>query len=709
MPQRVRLPDQNKPIQVTVRKLSDDSLIQSFNTSADEIDLPNVQESFYYDCTNSAGQTSRRVIDNVTRILQMKNHIGRSVADGNTQNHIAGIELAIPRKFTYTGTVYNDIQTDAQLDLLGSGTFDHTVEHSSYQLPFDEVVRRAYLSSPNDLSQRVSLRVSILLTRDNNKLNNGTTVTKMYGLQDCNMRPDGVTPSNMPTFPVPQGMPPSYASPVVQQFADTLTINFFKRYWPAINDGTILCVGWATGTSGEAEYPQETKDASGHADGQSKGDFHPSMIAGFKAAFPEYAFISNDVIANNDLTGTLLAQRWSWYLSDVMRRFEWNIIAAVKKAVPQLTRTKWSQVDVGSYADELAPRRRSFNGFARMPDEIMVVKSNDNCNRSQAHIRFLIEDLVSIARYKGAIAIAEPSPMGGDFNDLTNRSYATEMMRIMKEYACGCSFVNHEPWNIDAMRINSGFQEYSSPTYKNEFKTNSGLRKLVRSITTLSSIYTGGIEKKRADYEAKKAAEGVSRVDAFTLDDIKGTSVQPSTTTSTTSTTSSTTTTTNQTGSTSTTSSTTTTTQYAPSAIVEAGLDSEVRGNRTYTFQNGQDLIISVGGASSGKNIRLDYPEFKNASASGTVCKGWLLNSMHYPVSQEEVNMLRSANGAEVPDDYTETFYVYYANAAETQSADDLQRKVWLLFGDPNTRMQNSAQIEQATVEVFINGLSPLP
>jgi hypothetical protein len=694
MPQRVRLPDQHKPITVALRKVSDNSLIQSYNTSADEIDFPDISEGFYYDCTNSIGQTQRRVIDNVTRILQMKNHIGKSVADGNTANHLEWITKGAARSFTYCGTVYNDIQTDAELNALGASEFDHTISHGSYQFPYDEVVRTAYLTSPSNLANRVSLRVTLLLTRDSNKLNNGSTITQMYSLQDCNMRQDGVTTTYTPREPVPQGMAPSMASPVVKTFAAKLTINFFKRYWRAINDGTILCVGWATGVSGEAEYPQFLKNSNGDIEGDSKGDFHPSMTAGFRAAFPEYAFISNDTIANNDLTGSVLGQRWSWYLSDVMRKFEWDIIAAVKAQIPQLTRTKWVQIDVGSYADELSPRRRTFNAFARMPQEIMVVKSNDDCNRSVEHIRFLIDDLVSIARYRGAIAISEPSPTGGNFDDLLNRSYAIAMMGVMKEYGCGCSFVNNQENNIDTMRNASGFQQYTNPLYKNEFKTISSVKKLVRAITNLSSIYTGGIQVKRNNYESKKSSEGVSRVDGFTLEDIQPTSTPPPS-----STTSSTTTTTG--GITSTTSSTSTTTQFAPSGDVEQGLDFVVIGNRTYTFQNGQDLIISVN--TSNGNIRLDYPEFRNADGSSTVCKGWLLNSFFYPLTGSEVAAFRSSNGVAVSDDWHETFYVYYANASETATADDLQNKVWLLFGDPATRNQNSAQMLQASAEVFRN------
>lgn len=693
--QRVRLPDQNKPISVVVRKTSDNSVIQSYNTSADEIDLPTLTEGFYYDCTNSIGQTSRRVIDNVTRILQMKNHIGRSVADGTTSNHIAAINMGAARNFTFTGTVYNDIQTDAQLNALGASEFDHTISHSSYEFPYDEVVRTAYLTSPTDLSTRVSLRVSLLITRDSNKLNNGADITQFYATQDCCMRVDGVTPSNLPSFPVPQGMPGSYASPVVQAFANKITVNFFKRYWRAINDGTILCVGWATGTSGEAEYPQSTHGADHQSDGTSKGDFHPSMIAGFKAAFPEYAFISNDTIANNDLSPTTLGQRWSWYLSDVMRKFEWNIIAAVKSQIPQLIRTKWSQVDVGSFADELAPRRRTFNSFARMPQEIMVCKSNDECIRPITDYQFLLEDLVSIGRYHGAIVISEPSPMGGNFNDPLTRAYVVTAMQQMKAYGVCMSYVNHEESNIDYFRTASNFQQYASPLYKNEFKTVSGVDKLVRSITNLSSIYTGGIQVKKQNYLDTRSAEGLERVDLFTREDIGSTvTPPPSSTTSSTSTTTSG-------GPTSTTSSTSTTTLFAPDGSVEAGFDSVVLGNRTYTMQNGQDLIISIN--QSNGNIRLDYPEFKNASASSTVCKGWLLNSFFYPLTGTEVAAFRSATGVPVEDGWTETFYVYYANASETATADDLQNKVWLLFGDPATREQNSARMEQATIEVLRN------
>lgn len=519
MPQRYRIPDQNKPVTITLRRM-DQSVIQAYNNiNADEIDFPTLNEGFIVDSVNSLGQTSRRIIDNVTRILQAKNHIGRSVADGDTVNHLDWIAKGSARNYTYTGTVYGDPETDAELNALGASEFDHTISHSSYEFPYDEVVRMCYLTNPSDLTQRMSLRVSLLLTRDDTKMNNGTSRTLFYGMGDANLRPNGQT-NNLPSnFVVPQGIPPSYASPVCLAYAKRLTVNFFKRYWRAINDGTIMCVGWVTGTSGEAEYPQSTHGADWNPDGESYGDFNPAMVNGFKSKFPEYAFVDNNTIAGNDRTSSDLGVKWSWYLMDTMRRFEWSIIDEVKAQIPQLTRTKWTQIDVGSFADELAPRRRTFDGFTRAPQEIMVIKSNDECLRAEEKMRWLLEDLSSIARYKGAIAISEPSP-AGSFDDNIVRAYVVTTMKIMKEFGIGMSFVNNSTSNHDYFRSASGFQQYSSPLYNAQFKNVGGNRKLVRSVTDLSSILTSGIGVKEQNYYDTKSSQGISRVDMITRDNL---------------------------------------------------------------------------------------------------------------------------------------------------------------------------------------------
>jgi len=522
MPQRVRLPSQDKPITLALYNNNTNALIQQWITNADEVDLPDGLVNFYYDVTTSSGQVARRVIDNATRILQSKNHIGRSVADGNPINHMNAINSGASRGYTYTGTIFRIPETDASLLAFGNSEFDHTVSHGSYAFEYDQVVRTAYLTSPGNTNEalqgRNSLRVSIHLALGEHVLNNGSTRTLFYNLSDCNMRPDQTTPTVLPTGGVPAEMIPSIASSNVIAFANRALLAFMKRYRLAINDGTILSVGFALTDAAESEYITYNVNSDMQREGESYGDFHPAMVLGFKNRFPEYAGVSSFTIANNDMSGSLLGKRWTWYLSDVLRRFEWDRIAYVKANLPQLTRTKWWQIDVGSFCDAQAARRRTYNSFARCPNEIMMIKSNDSSNQDAATIRFSLDDLASIARYRGAIAVAEPSPPQPI--DGEGYAYVTAEMIMMKELGIGMSFINADGFVQDTLRVNSNFQEFANPKYKAEFKNVGGERKLVRGIINLSEVLSGaGMGNKRAMYDNLKASQSMSTVDIVTFDD----------------------------------------------------------------------------------------------------------------------------------------------------------------------------------------------
>lgn len=700
MPQYVRLPSVNKPVNVKLYNRADNSLLQEYNTSDDEITIPDTG-GFYLKGTDSQGKTSTVVIDNISRILLKKRLVGKSVPNGNTANHLDWITKSVAKGLDYLATVWNDIETDAQLIALENSVFNHTVAPPGgvYQFPYDEVVRQAWLTSPGsseiDLINRVTLKVGILLTRDNNKLNNGSTRTLFYTLQDSQMRQDGNTPVFQPRSPVPQGIVPSYASPAVETFTDRLVQAFYKHYLPAFNDGTIMGTCLITGNSGECEYPHETKDSNGNTDGEFHGDFNIAMINKFRAYFPQYSNLANSTIHNNDRTGTELSQKWGWALADVMHKFEKKRVNNIKTNVPGLIRTKFHMTDCGSYVDPLAPRRRTFNCFARLLPETLIVKFNDESNQSEDTMRYTIGHGAALGRKVGARAIYEPSPQNGDYSDPGNRgSIQFQVNNIMMEETVGFSFYDESTTNMDWFLANTELLDSQYVQYKDEFKTVSGNKKLIRSSVNISQILAVNSRMpSQTAYLALRSSESKTYIDIDIVDDIAASAVQPSTTTTTTSSTSTTTS-----GSPTTTTSTSTTTNNTP-VTLEAGEMHVVQGGKTYSFVNSRNMILSV---TNDNKIKLDYPEFLQSSDGSKTCKGWLMNGMWAQIPDDEKNALRNPSGLALEDgDYH--FVVYWAATSVANTFMDLRTQVWALFGNPATRVSNSREMEYIILSIRTN------
>jgi hypothetical protein len=514
----------NLPYSVKVTPIGSETILHSATGINDaEYEIPDfVSDSltnFRVTTTGSQGNIHYQDIDAGTFKHLKKFHFGPSIANGNFENHLAAIAQAAANNCTYAGTVYEreDIQNDAALNALDSIVFDHTVAPAGgvYLKGFDEVVREAYLAG-------VALRVGLHQALEDTNLNNGSDRTLFYGDSALSKRPDGTNTYMEETGPVPSRMIPSYASSEFRAFSRNFVTKWFKRYLPAINDGTILCVGLLMGATGESEYVFSTRDADGNDMGASQGDFNAEMIAKFKARFTQFASKNNSEIANA-ASGSDLGLKYAWFLSDVMREYEWYIINSVIADVPGLTRSKWFQIDSGSFTDALTPRRRTFNLWERIHPATLVLKSNDNTGYSDNRLRFIAAFLASCVRKYGGIGIIEPSPMAGDFTPGGgNRPYIQSTININNEYGIGESFVNVEEEVVDWMISVGGLATIGVPNYINEFRTVNGKKVLNRFTYNLSSVLSAGdIQPMITAYYAYLSANGITQADIRLIDDIK--------------------------------------------------------------------------------------------------------------------------------------------------------------------------------------------
>jgi hypothetical protein len=518
---KIRIADGTPPFTLNVRDTDTNTLLYSTTSNHDEIEIPDVTSDGFnnisYQVTDSLDKGSLKRLDNATLELLEKYHVGPSVANGNFENHIEAVELAALKGCTYTGVVYerSDIEDDAAFTALDSIVFDHTITTGVYLKGFDEVVRRAK-------QLNIALRVGIHLNRENVSLNDGGTRTLFYGVNALALRPNGELAYKEESGPIPSQMVISYASSELRDYAHRLLIKFMKRYLPAINDGTIMSIGLLTTGTGEAEYPVDYRETNGTKEESSKGDFHPEMVSKFKIRFPEYVSASNSTIANADRTNSDLGRKWAAHLMEEMRIMEWGTIDAVITAIPELTRKKWFQIDVGSATDALAPRRRSYNMMNRLHDAIMLVKVNDLTYSDANHVRFILDHITSVARKKGAVAIIEPTPQNGRFDEAGgNRPYIKLMDDLAKEYGVGISFINNEPDILDWMISSSNLLVGSIPAYKNEFKTISSRKILQRVDYNLSDIMnTDGTSGLQSTFESFKSTQGITRADINIVDNV---------------------------------------------------------------------------------------------------------------------------------------------------------------------------------------------
>lgn len=529
---KIRVPTASLPYNLSITSIANNtSLYTASNINDAEFEVPdavsNTFPGFKITITDNAGKVATQELDLATYKLLQRYHVGPSVANGDFNNHVAAIAQAQSKGLSYAGVIYDrgDIQDDAAFNSLDSTVFDHTVAPAGgvYARGFDRVVREAYLTNTSNLSDRICLRVGINIVRDNVALNNGSTRTVFYGESDMNLRPDGSLTYKVVDGPVPSQMIPSYASTVVRNYTKTLLLKFMKRYLPAINDGTIMSIGLLTGTTGEAEIVTDLRETDGSKNVPSKGDFHPEMVSKFKVKFPAYNGLSNNDIANADLTNTDLGKRWTWHLSDEIRQFEWMMMDYIQANLTGFTRRKWFQIDCGSFTDALAPRRRSFNLYERVHPRTMMVKCNDLSDYDGSRHKFISEHLSSAARKYGCVAIIEPSPMNGRFDDAGGmRPYIKTQIDNCTAIGIGISFVTNDSGDIDWMISACNLTSYDVPAYKNEFRQVAGNEVLNRYTQNLSNIYaTNSIDSTKSGYESYLSSISQSRCDIVIADDIK--------------------------------------------------------------------------------------------------------------------------------------------------------------------------------------------
>lgn len=532
---KIRVPSASLPYSVSITSLSNNtSLYTATNVFDAEFEVPDAVSStlpgFKVTVTDNTGRSAAQEMDAATYALLKKYHVGPSVANGNFENHREAVANANARGLSYAGVVYerDDIQDDAAFNNLDSIVFDHTVAPPGgvYAKGFDRVVREAWLTNTSSLAERVCLRVGLHQALETIGLNNGTTRTVFYGESALSKRPDGNNTYTAVSGPVPSRMIPSYASTEFRDFTKRFLLKFFKRYLPAINDGTIMCIGLLTGGTGEAEYVIDERSSTGDHSAPSRGDFHADMISKFKTKFPAHNGSSNNDIANADLTNTDLGKRWTWHLSDEMRAYEWMMIDYITANVPGLTRRKWFQIDAGSFTDGLAPRRRTFNLYERIHPKTMLVKCNDDSMYSAARHKWICDHLTSAARKYGCLAIIEPSPTGGNFGDSLTRAYVKTQIDTCVAAGVGISFVTSNYGDIDWMLAASNLQSVDIPAHKNEFRTVNGNEVLNRYTFNLSTLYSNqDVSNSISGYESYLSSISATRGDFQFVDDIKSQAV----------------------------------------------------------------------------------------------------------------------------------------------------------------------------------------
>jgi hypothetical protein len=350
-----------------------------------------------------------------------KFHIGISVPNGNTANHLAALAYGTAHGYNTTGIVFagDDIASDTDWNLANWQPYDHTQaapgEASPGSHAFDAVVRAHYLAGKQ-------MRVMLPLGRSWRELaGQRPNQVAFWSGADSHMRVDGTTPTYQKNDgPVPNEACPSLASAAVRKYAVELVDRFFRRYLAAIQDGTILAIGLGTEANAEAQFPYQFKEADGRTitDPFPQGDFNPAAVARFKRLFTQYADKSNGEIANASLSSPLGQAFW-WHEADMLREIEWLVIDHVNATFPALTRP-WYMVDVGSFADGLSLYRRTFNIQARSARrEYLLIKSNDDPSANYA-----VDYTISAAQRIGGIAYLEPSPQG-DFTNNPGQTIAT--------------------------------------------------------------------------------------------------------------------------------------------------------------------------------------------------------------------------------------------------------------------------------------------
>lgn len=524
-----------KPYAVSVTNDTDDEIFAATGIMSDEIAVPNATMA----ALGSSGITIHAQDDDAVEgtlvfsavDLHLKTfmHCGFSVANGNTVNHKEAINEGETMGFTTTGVIMAEIETDAAFLAYESSVNDHTTMTASAN-DIDNVFKLAFSKTNNK-----HVRFGILLARNDNRLNNGSSRTLFYGLQDCMLRPDGVTPVlKVSTGVVANGIVGSPSSTNFRNFSKRYVNAAIKHNLPAILDGTIAFAGPVINASGEMEYAFGWQGPNGEDEGASPGDFHPECVAKFKQRFPQYTGLTNYEIAAADRNGSPLALAWAEHLALEYADYEKAIWDYVYQQNPALLglggRRKLAQIDCGSFVDTLSPRRRSQNFKRRFHPCTFLIKSNDNSNYGSSRMDYIIDHGTSAAKYVSGMFMAEPSPPGDmDFDNPESRAYIVAELQKLEAAGGHVSYVdNNDTADVTYVHNTSGITPGVLSKAKNDF-TISGPNKIItRLYRNVSDIFkTGGFDGWETAWGAFKTANSLTRVDTLSLDDLVAEGTDP--------------------------------------------------------------------------------------------------------------------------------------------------------------------------------------
>lgn len=538
---RLIVPGGTKPYSYSIINPDNQVVLSGAGVNDDYVEFDNSYVENYprikYTVTDASSKQVVRYLDRASAVHLKRYPKMISVTNGNVDNHLAQIAAGIRCGMNITGVVIgqSDAMTDSALALYESGGhFDHTQPITGNPVKqFDKVVRACYITSPGNTRQaleaRHCLKISIDLSRESNTLNDGGNITQFYGNESLALRPDGSLAYHYPSGVVPRIMIPSYASTIFRAWAGRYVKAIINRYLYAILDGTIMSIGFVTTSNAESEYSNYT-----NADGSTlttQGDFHPEMVAKFKADYPAYAGLSNGQIAAEDDTSNSAVRRaWNRTMADAMRQCHFSIIDKVHNEIPEFTRDKWVHQDSGSYVDPVAFKRRTINPEAFLHSRTILVKSNDLTWYDDATTRFFYEHLSSVARSVGAIAMIEPSvPMnelgqviidGNSAEAEANRQAVLRCLNLAKGI-CGFSSFYQTEATVNYLMEASGYKLVQYFNVKNEFKLVSGFQKIVVSNTNWSTLLnTGSTDQAKTNYLNKLASESMARISVRTIDDV---------------------------------------------------------------------------------------------------------------------------------------------------------------------------------------------
>ncbi|HWV28239.1 MAG TPA: hypothetical protein VN038_01245 [Dyadobacter sp.] len=515
------------PYAVSATNDSNDVVFTATGVTSDEIEISDSimaalgSGGIKIEASDDDGKVGTIEFSGVDLMLKKKWHIGFSVANGNIDNHLEAINEGETMDFTTIGVIKGSPSTDAEYNAYLTSVNDHTVSTGGTGT-FDAVTKLAYTKT-----KCKHLRMGSTLVRDDNKLNNGTTRTLFFGLQDCMMRVDGVTPFHkVSTGVVAREMVGSPASPAFRAYAKRIALADVKHNLPAILDGTIAFWGQPIGSSGECEYLFHLEGPNGEVEGTSTGDFHPASVALFKQRFPEYNGLTNSQISAAFGNGSPLDLAWKEHHALTYAEFVHEVYDYVLEQVPALYagRKKLTEEDCGSFVDELSPMRMSQNALRRMHKLSFLWKSNDNSNRPASTIDYILDHVSSLARRTSGIAMVEPSPPGdAGFDNPISQAYIAHETDESFERGIGISWVNNNDGGyVTTIMGMTTVVPGALPKPKLEFVISGSDKVITRLNRNISDVFKTGAQGGgwESAWSSFRTSNSLTHVDTLSVDDI---------------------------------------------------------------------------------------------------------------------------------------------------------------------------------------------